>query len=215
MIKIAEGTHSEVFMTPNRHVIKKYKTANAATREINIMKKCKNTNYLLQPIDIQENQIVLPLMSPLNLLKFTTLQSKDRIHIVQSMIGGLDELHKLNIIHHDLKLENILYDPRNLSIKISDFSSSFTLSEYNALDTHNKSLINNSTSPLHAFHRKIVSKKDLFDSDRWSLAISILQLYQVNLKHIKLAVNKLKSQFPEDCVIFSMILKLVSDIKFE
>jgi len=215
MIKIAEGSYSEVFITPNQNVIKKYKTTNAYVRELNIMRLCKNTSHILQPLDIQENQITLPLMSPIDNLNFTDLQSKDRLSIIQSMIAGLKELHKLNIIHHDLKPENILYDPKTLSIKLSDFSSSFTVSEYFALDEHNKALVDCSTSPLHTFYRKIVSKSDLFTSDQWALAITILQLYKVNCKQpLKLPklINRLKHKYPEDHKIFWWLIK---HIKFE
>lgn len=70
-------------------------------------------------------------------------KSKNRIsiktatRITRSILRGLDHIHSHNIVHRDLKLENILVS-KDLSIKITDFSISILDGEKNDLNLVNK-----------------------------------------------------------------------------
>lgn len=43
-----------------------------------------------------------------------------------SLLQGIESLHKLKIIHRDLKMQNILYIPEKRMIKIIDFGLATT-----------------------------------------------------------------------------------------
>ena len=45
------------------------------------------------------------------------------VNIVKQVLLGLEELHSMNITHRDIKLENILIDPKTLQVRIGDFGS--------------------------------------------------------------------------------------------
>lgn len=51
--------------------------------------------------------------------------SEDQAKIIGKQLrNAITYLHSLNIIHRDLKLENILIDPSTLKIKLIDFGYS-------------------------------------------------------------------------------------------
>jgi serine/threonine protein kinase len=102
----------------------------------------------------------------------------------------LQELHDRSIIHHDLKPDNILYDPINSSIKISDFSSSFQIDEFMKLGEEHKNLIANNTSPYHKAPFKLTERSSLIGSDKYACAVTILQLYGFSLIDIKSDIKK-------------------------
>jgi len=60
--------------------------------------------------------------SYLSLTKFYFLNTKNIYKIIASICLGLNELHKLNILHSSLRPQNILYSPKDLSAKILDCS---------------------------------------------------------------------------------------------
>ena len=53
-----------------------------------------------------------------SLEKYIFLEIKDVFKIIKGLCLGLEALHKENILHQNLRLENILYNPKNLDIKI-------------------------------------------------------------------------------------------------
>lgn len=67
--------------------------------------------------------------------KHGSLSETQASSLVKSILEGLSHIHEKNIIHRDLKLENILIDsPKNLSnIKICDFGLSTISQEYSTV----------------------------------------------------------------------------------
>lgn len=49
---------------------------------------------------------------------------------IESLFKAINKIHKLNIIHHDLKYDNILYNKKTNKYKIIDFGLSFTIQEW-------------------------------------------------------------------------------------
>lgn len=205
MIKIAEGTHSTIFDGPavlikNRSittVIKIYKTKSVAQREFKFFKLCQGLKFIIQPIwcfkkstKLDTNEIILPKLIPLSNINFQALSHKIQKKIIYSIIKGLQELHDRSIIHHDLKPDNILYDPINSSVKISDFSSSFQIAEFMKLTKYHKNLIANNTSPYHKAPFKLTGRSSLIDSDKFACTVTILQLYGFSLLDIKSDIKK-------------------------
>ena len=172
LIKISEGSHSTVFQNPDGTTVTKIiSDVDIADREIkflNIIATRKLKNVLL-PLSINYNQrsIVLPKLTPLSWLPFTSLSIKNKIYIVKQLINGLNEIHNLNIIHNDFKLDNIMYDPNTLTVKIIDFSTSLFCNE--------QACISGGTTPLYECPESNKSIK----SDIWSLGICILKLFNV------------------------------------
>ena len=50
----------------------------------------------------------------------TLLNEKEARRIFRQLVSGLDQIHKANVVHRDLKLENLLIDDER-NILISDF----------------------------------------------------------------------------------------------
>lgn len=221
MIKIAEGTHSTVFVGKNNTVIKQYNTKSMAQREVKFLNSCHKSQYIIQPLEINldKNQITLPRLISTSNLNLRKLPLRFQKNIIYSLINSLKELHNKTIIHHDFKIENILYDPHSFSIKIIDFSSSFYISEFLKLDEYHKNLIENNTSPYHKAPFKLTNKNSLINSDKYALIITVLQLYGFPLtnisENIKICIKQLKHKYSwvyKILVQFSMNLMVAIQI---
>lgn len=92
------------------------------------------------------------------------LLNEDVVLILKQIIRGLKYLHSHNIIHCDLKLENLLIDKKTKQIKIIDFDlSTVTNSEYIAEHIYGTPrYIAPESYDLHIYSKK---------SDIWSLGI--------------------------------------------
>ena len=107
--------------------------------ELEVLNKLENP-YIVHVLDICEDvnniYIVMELMSHGTLLKKlstvketqTSLSEQDAAKIVYQILTALNFLHKQNVIHRDLKLENIMVDlerideeQTSMKCKVSDF----------------------------------------------------------------------------------------------
>ncbi|MCA9750240.1 MAG: protein kinase, partial [Romboutsia sp.] len=59
----------------------------------------------------------------------TKLNQKDKLTLMINIAKAIQRLHSVNIIHKDIKQENILVDPKTLKIKLIDFGYSCILNE--------------------------------------------------------------------------------------
>ena len=105
-------------------------------RELYIMNRIKHVNVInLLDFNLsRENGQLYLLMEyiPTDLSKFFH-ENRENPNIMNEhflknisfqILNGLNYLHENNIIHRDIKLENILYDPKNNIAKIGDFGLS-------------------------------------------------------------------------------------------
>jgi serine/threonine protein kinase len=159
---ISLGANSEIYrVDDSNEIIKVFINHDIANKEIMFMKYIINNNIkcCLIPNSINEenHSITMKRMTPLSLLPYDTLSEKNKLKVIRGLITSIMELHSANIVHNDLKPDNILYDPITLSIKLIDFSSSFFEGDP----------INNATTPKYNSPDHIKSKM----SDIWSLGI--------------------------------------------
>ena len=115
----------------NDEKFKKY-----ALKEIKILEKLMMYNKNNRPvIDFLGNfsdkgiiYIVFDFMNQ-NLYQYLKYARNDpydyKLNIMYKIIDGLDYIHSFNIIHADLKPENIMYDLPTKKLKIIDFGASF------------------------------------------------------------------------------------------
>lgn len=186
---LASGVNSSVYLVDGNHyVLKKYKTNIVANKEIDILEflSMHNAQHSLIPVYInrEKKAIVMKKLSTLNLLPFNVLTLENKFSIVKNIIKGIEELHRLGIIHNDLKLDNILYDPVTLSVKLIDFSSSFF---------SHCTPINNATTPIYNSPDQIKNQQ----SDIWSVGILILKLCEIEDAQIISIINGERPIFPK------------------
>jgi 5'-AMP-activated protein kinase catalytic alpha subunit len=62
------------------------------------------------------------------------IDENEACHIFQQIISGIEYVHKLNIVHRDMKPENLLIDNEK-TIKIVDFGLSNTFNDNELLKT--------------------------------------------------------------------------------
>lgn len=92
--------------------------------------------------------------------------------ITFQILNGLCSLHKNRIIHFDIKPENILFDPRDNKVKITDFG----LSQYVNYDLDVNNLSNGGTYPYMPPESLMETKKYSFSYDIWSLGVILMEL---------------------------------------
>ncbi|KAG0441186.1 Cyclin-dependent kinase F-1 [Dictyocoela muelleri] len=149
--KIGEGTFGEVFFgryKDQKYALKRipYNKDNnenkgiplPVIREIKILKRLKNKN-IIRLYEVQREKFCLFMVFEyMNSDLHRTIQrinlSLDEIkNVMKQILKGVDYLHKLGIVHRDMKSSNILIDEHTLDVKIADFG----LARY--LDDPNKS----------------------------------------------------------------------------
>jgi 5'-AMP-activated protein kinase catalytic alpha subunit len=111
------------------------------SREIHILKLTRHTN-IIQLYEIIETQKQLYLiMEYANggelfdyIVNNAKINENEACHIFQQIISGIEHVHKLNIVHRDMKPENLLIDNQK-TIKIVDFGLSNTFNDNELLKT--------------------------------------------------------------------------------
>lgn len=99
-----------------------------------------NCPYVVQLHEVFESTsqliFIMDLAYGMNLLehvKVKPFEEKEAAAIVKKIVEGLHYIHKKDIIHRDLKLENIIYDRAKQEVKIIDFGLSCPASNIGAL----------------------------------------------------------------------------------
>lgn len=107
---------------------------------------------------------------------------------IRQIISAVDYLHRIGILHRDLKIENLLLD-KNLNIKLIDFG----LSNY----TKSELCITQCGSPAYAAPELLAHKKYGSKVDVWSIGVNMYAMLTGNLPftvepfNIKALYNKM------------------------
>ena len=149
-------------------------------REINIMKLYKNNKFLPKYFGSHHKQYS-------NLIKYYIVMEyckgwelyetlmynydcKKIIHIVYQLLLAVKHLQKYNIIHADIKLENIIINSRN-EIKLFDFGLSRVLKDGNAIKLNNYIGTVGYASPEVLLDSYVTLKTDV-----WSIGVIMYML---------------------------------------
>ena len=119
--------------------------------------------------DIEENEnlhLIKKKSIPLNIKH--TLAKK----LFKQILEGVKYMHKLNIVHRDIKMENILFDDKSGKIKFIDFSISTIVNQ-------DKKLINEPGGSMHYQSPEFFNTEnndgyyDPFKADIWAVGICL------------------------------------------
>uniref|UniRef100_A0A915JNU6 Protein kinase domain-containing protein n=1 Tax=Romanomermis culicivorax TaxID=13658 RepID=A0A915JNU6_ROMCU len=172
-------------------------------REVRIMKKLNHPNIvkLYQVIETENNLYLV--MEYANggevfdyLVAHGRMKEKEARAKFRQIVSAVQYLHQKNIIHRDLKAENLLLDS-DLNMKIADFGFSNEFSLGNKLDTF-------CGSPPYAAPELFQGKKyDGPEVDVWSLGVILYTLVSgslpfdgQNLKELRERVLRGKYRIP-------------------
>lgn len=151
---------------------------NEGINEYLFYKKCKIKKIKLtnNPLLLQRNeknfQFIFPFFENGNLLKFRNVILKEKekdikcLRIFKKLVNNLFYIHKKNIIHHDIKPENIcidkFYTPHFIDFGFSKFSK----------------FSNSISGTLQYIHPNLFLKMNCsFEIDWWSLGLSFFVFY--------------------------------------
>lgn len=88
-------------------------------------KKIKDKNYLIIPI--------FPGIELFKFMKNHKTSLAEKAHIALNIAQSIKKIHDLNILHCDIKPENLIYDPSTQTIHVIDFGVSIVLKSF---ETH-------------------------------------------------------------------------------
>lgn len=142
--------------------------------EIDVLKKLKNSNYFTKIYDyFQTETHILIVMEFIcaDLLGFIRKREKlsEKISkiIFKQIIQGLKYMHKFNIVHRDIKLDNLLLDLSN-TIKICDFGVS------KILKSHDEIMYDQCGTPAYIAPEVFENNGYKgFSCDIWSLGVTL------------------------------------------
>ena len=184
----------------------KIENMNDILRENIIMKNIKNDNVIQLYDKFEDNDNIYFILEYLpngtleNLVKKhkdieSNIDEFEIIRIFRQILNGLKYLHELNIIHRDIKPDNILFDKNN-NAKITDFGISAPLKQYPNLLNIKTELLGGKTNVGHKDYScpEIVNGQP-YDKkcDIYSLGLTIFYLMTFDLPHSSIiSQNKIK-----------------------
>jgi MAP/microtubule affinity-regulating kinase len=145
--------------------------------EIDLMKKLNHSNITKILENFETEKYILIIMEYINggnlfsfVKKRRKLSEKTAKFLFKQIIQGIKYIHSKNIVHRDIKLENILIDLKN-NIKICDFGISKILND------KNQKLYDQCGTPMYMAPEILLSTKEkcyeAFPIDLWSSGICL------------------------------------------
>jgi serine/threonine protein kinase len=100
---------------------------NALRNEFHILKRIPKSYFGCFTTGGEKVYVILPLIEGLDLFK-VDLYGLNEIKLARDIARAITDLHALNIVHRDIKLENIMYNPADRSVHLIDFGLACDLS---------------------------------------------------------------------------------------
>ncbi|CAK69945.1 unnamed protein product (macronuclear) [Paramecium tetraurelia] len=182
---LSEGSSSYVFLTedPN-YVMKVFKSIHpvqARIQEAQILEDLKS-DHVVKLITFTDDYLILERLRPQDLFEVVKSQNLNHQLIKETcktLIRIINDIHKMQVVHRDIKLENILIDNTG-KLVLCDFGFAEQLSScsvnrtvgtlnYMAPELHQESLLGGKNS--EKINTQILIKSDVF-----SLGVSIFQI---------------------------------------
>jgi serine/threonine protein kinase len=199
---LGKGVFSEVYLIQHKQTEElfarkciRHNKVNLKDRELLIMKKIKHPNIVSFYDSFEDSNqlnIIIEYCEKGDLQEFLNgrkMKEKHALHYFYQILQGLNYLHSNNIIHRDIKPQNILIDKYNVC-KIADFG----FARYKEEDTLLKTVCG---SPLY-MAPEIIKKQHYTESaDIWSAGVLFYQM--------------LTGSQPFKCSSFYELSKLVDD----
>lgn len=167
---VGSGAHGQVYVK-SHSAIKTGMEAKQVIREVALMRRCRAIKNVvtIKSFSLSKGQITMERYEQ-NLDNWArTKPSKiDIVTVLEQLFYGLYDIHKLNVVHSDIKPTNILIRTKPLSVAIGDFGNS-SLVGYARSDK---------TSP---FYRDPMQSKTKAH-DIYSLGVCIKRIYYLAKK---------------------------------
>lgn len=191
---------------------RKHKSLDFVKREIAVMKKlihpnivklyeilhCEETLFMV--LELCDSGILLEVQSG---KKFKHFEEDTSRHYFRQLLLGVEYLHFNDVIHCDIKPENLLLNTKN-QLKIADFGVSKIFDKNNRKSTENKILVG---SPAFMAPEMFISESELdFAVDIWTMGIVLfcmlfgeLPFKGNDLRELELNIENQDVKFPESC----------------
>ncbi|CAD8081591.1 unnamed protein product [Paramecium sonneborni] len=182
---LSEGSSSNVFLTEDsNYIMKEFKSiypTQMRLKEAQILEfvRCE---YIVKMITYTDNYLILERLQNQDLFEIIKSQSLNQQQIKETcktLIKIINSTHKLQVVHRDIKLENILID-KNGRLILCDFGFAELLSNcvvkrtvgtlnYMPPELHQESLLGGMNSDN-------ISTQILIKSDIFSLGVTLFQV---------------------------------------
>ena len=188
--------------------------------ELNVPGHRNIIKYMCSYENLSDNYIILPCaQKDLRLFlseETNTLLDVEKYAIMDNLLKGMNYMHKKNIIHNDIKDENILIMP-DFSIKYCDFGLSFVAKNDSKVEHINKVLYEGTKeyiipesftfddyqSNYELFedeYNKFVNEYELYAKDYWCLGNVFYHILNKNYKFAYTIGNLLNGKFENPMV---------------
>ncbi|XP_045193172.2 serine/threonine-protein kinase Pak-like isoform X3 [Mercenaria mercenaria] len=158
---------------------------NKLLQEINIMKKIRHDN-VINALDVAYVEAVRKVWLVMEymrgsslacLLRKMLLKESQIAYVSKECVKALTYLHGQNIVHRDIKSNNVLIDIQG-RVKITDFGTSFVYSKYET----KREIVG---TPCWMAPEVVSRKPYNFKIDIWSLGITVIEMLEGDPPYIK------------------------------
>lgn len=127
--------------------------------------------------------------------------------MIKDILSSLSYIHKQEVLHRDIKLDNILLDKNN-NLKLCDFGISLMIK-------NNQYYTDRCGTPAYIAPEIIKSKYKGFKSDYWSLGVTLFILLTASPPFKAKSFNSIKGLIlNKDLVFPDDLVDITEDLKF-